>query len=203
MSSPPFPGVFAFETYMERTLEYMPMSVRMRLELCGFKLTLAQWCGLPLTVRQTLLDLDCDTAEEILRTRRYVESTIAAFQLGPLTPLQCDPQGWSARSRIPAVLVAALNALGLPRLDRAAWSGLGNVQRFALLKLTGEGRERKLRAALEEFGLYRAAEPDDRFVAPEDAGGGPEAQVFAFLAHGLGAGPYREFSRPVDREGGA
>jgi hypothetical protein len=202
MSSHPLAGVFAFETYMERTLEYMPMGVRMKLELCGFELTLAQWCGLPLTMRQTILDLGCDAPGEILRIRRYLESTIAAFQLGPLAPLQCDPQRWSARGRVPAVLVAALDALGLPRLDRAAWSRLSNVQRFALLELTGQGREHKLRVALEEFGLHRAAEPDDRFAAPQDEAS-PETQVFAFLAQGLGAGPYREFSRPIDRDGGA
>jgi hypothetical protein len=199
MSSDPFPGVFAFETYMERTLEYMPVSVRMRLELCGCKLTLAQWCGLPLAARRTILDLGCETPGEILRTRRYLESTIAAFELGPLARLQCDPQGWSARSRVPAIVVTALSALGLPRLDQGTWSGLGDVQRFALLELAREGRERKLRAAVEEFDLHRDGEPDDRF-ATSNGDAGPETQVFAFLAHGLRAGPYREFSRPVDRD---
>jgi hypothetical protein len=203
MASHPLAGVFAFEGYMERTLEYMPMSVRMRLELCRVKLTLGQWCGLPLTVRQTVLDLACDTPEGILRIRRYLESTVAAFELGPLAPQVSDPRRWSARSRLPAVLVHAVNALGLPSLDRAAWSGLADVQRYALLKLAGEGRDGKLRLALQEVGLHRASEPDVRLAIPEDAGAGRETQVFALLAHGLRAGPYREFSRAIDRDSGA
>jgi hypothetical protein len=186
MNRQPLARVFGFETYMERTLEYMPMSVRMKLDLCGFRLSLTQWCGLPLPVRRTVLDMDCEAPEERLRLRRYLESTAGALGLGELTPLQCDPQAWSANSRVPAELVSAMNALGLPRPGREAWAGLSNLQRFALTRLTGAGRERKLRAALQEFGLDQ--EGKDR-----------EAQVFACLAKALAEGPHREFVREIDR----
>jgi hypothetical protein len=196
MESHPIPGVFGFETFMERTLEYMPMSVRMKLDLCGCKLSLLQWCGLPLAVRQGMLDMNCGEREEILRLRRYLQSSIDALQLGPLAPLQCDPGTWGAQSRMPLELVSAIDDLGLPVPGRAAWSGLSDLQRFALTRLAQGGRARKLRAALEEFGLHAGG---GRFTGPEDAAGGQEVQVFAFLAKGLGEGPHREFTREIDR----
>jgi hypothetical protein len=186
---------------MERTLEYMPMSVRLKLDLCGFKLSLVQWCGLPLTVRQTVLEMRCEVPHEILRMRRYLESTLDAFQLGPLAPLQCDREAWNANSRVPAALVSAMNALGLPRAGRAAWSGLSNLQRFALIELSREGRARKLEAALEEFGLRRGDEADPTFAAAEPGRGDREAQVFALLAKALEEGPHREFARAIDGNG--
>ena len=190
------PGVFGFETFMERTLEYMPMSVRMKLDLCGCKLSLLQWCGLPLAVRQCVLEMDCGGREEILRLRRYLQSSVDALELGPLALLQCDPGSWGAQSRMPPELVSAIGELGLPRPGRAAWSALSDLQRFALTKLAQAGRARKLRAALEEFGLHAG---NGQFTAPESAAGGQEAQVFAFLARGLGEGPHREFTREIDR----
>ncbi|MDB5858914.1 MAG: hypothetical protein JWQ76_2603 [Ramlibacter sp.] len=139
----PVPGVFAFETFMERTLEYTPMRVRMKLAL-----------------------------------------------------LQRDPRAWGAQGSMPSELVSAIDELGLPVPGRAAWSGLSDLQRFALIELAREGRARKLRAALEEFGL-RASR--GRFAAPEDAAAGQEAQVFALLARSLGEGPHRAFAREIDR----
>jgi hypothetical protein len=196
MESHSIPGVFGFETFMERTLEYMPMSVRMKLDLCGLKLSLLQWCGLPLSVRQEMLDMDCRDQQEIHRLRRHLESSVDACQLGPLALLQCDPRTWCAQGRMPSELASAIDELGLPVPGRAAWSGLSDLQRFALIKLAHGGRARKLRAALEEFGLHVSS---DRFAWPKDAAGGREAQVFAFLAKGLGEGPHREFTREIDR----
>jgi hypothetical protein len=201
MSRNPIPGVFGFETYMERTLEYMPMSVRLKLDLCGLKPSLVQWCGLPLTVRQTVLETHCEVPHEILRMRRYLESTFDAFQLGPLAPLQCSAEAWNANSRVPAALVLATTALGLPRPARAAWAGLSNLQRFALIKLSHEGRARKLESALEEFGLHRRHEADTTVHAAEAGGGDREAQVFALLAKALEEGTHREFARAIDGDG--
>jgi hypothetical protein len=153
MDHEPVAGVFAFEGYMERTLEYMPLRVRMKLDLCGIQLSLAQWCGLPLAARQILLDTDCGVPNAILRIRLYLEFTLDALRLGPLLSVQSDPRTWSARVRVPLTLRTAMKRLGLPRLAQDAWSALDDVQRFALVNLSREARDHGLRAALADFAL--------------------------------------------------
>jgi hypothetical protein len=163
-------GVFGFETFMERTLEYMPLSVRMKLDLCGFKLSLLQWCALPLSARQAIFDMDCGEPHEIQQLRRYLESSADAYQLGPLVPQQCDRRTWGAQARMPSELASAIHELGLSVPGRAAWSGLSDLQRFVLIKLAQ--RAHKLQAALEEFGLLASS---GGFSEAENAAGGREA----------------------------
>jgi hypothetical protein len=153
MDHQPVAGVFAFEGYMERTLEYMPLCVRMKLDLCEIQLSLAQWCGLPLPVRQILLDTDCAVPNALLRIRLYLEFMLDVLRLGPPLSVQCDPRTWSARRRVPLALRTAIKRLGLPRLAQDAWSALDDVQRFALLNLSHQGSTDRLRAALADFGL--------------------------------------------------
>jgi hypothetical protein len=175
MDSQPVAGVFAFEGYMERTLEYIPISVHMKLRLCGIKLSLAQWCGLPIAVRQTLLDTDCGVSNAILRVRLYLEFTLNALRLGPLLSIGCDPRTWSARTRVPVALRTAIKRLGLRCPAQYAWSALDDLQRFALVNLARPGSVRKLHAALAEFGL---------------------------LSQGGGQARHREPARAVDRQRG-
>jgi hypothetical protein len=223
MKQCPIPGVFGFESFMERTLEYMPMSVRMKLDLCGLKCSLVQWCGLPMAVRQAVVDAPCETPHEVLKLRRHLEFTVAAHELGQLASIQCDPQTWSARSRVPSPLASEIHALGLPRPGRAAWAALSDLQRFALIKLTSEGCSRNLRPALEEFGLcqprprstlqelpdtgratgLQVARPVDRSDPAQDEANGCEVQVFAFLAQALAARSQAEAGRATDAGGWA
>ena len=59
-----------------------------------------------------------------------------------------------AEERVPDQLARAATALGFPAPSSAQWRKLSSLQRFALLKLSREGREhRNLGAALREFGL--------------------------------------------------
>jgi len=151
---------FGFEAGMEHALEAMPMSVRLKLDLCGRKISLAQWRGLPLAVRQVALEVRCGTAVEIVRARRYFCFIVDAFGLGRLTPVRVDPRAWSARARIPVMVASAMEALGLPCIDATAWAELSDLQRFALIKLARQGHIRNLQLALEEFGLWtRRASP--------------------------------------------
>jgi hypothetical protein len=146
-------AVFDFESDSERTLDYIPICVRMKLDLSGVKMSLAQWSGLPLAVRQIVLEARCQVDPEIRRVRHYLEFIVDAFGLGPLASARCDPQAWRGCGRAPASVVAAMAALGYPSIGAAAWDALTDLQRFALIKLARPGHARHLPAALEEFGL--------------------------------------------------
>src|SRR5258705_12918697 len=119
-------AVFDFESDSERTLDYIPMCVRMKLDLCGIKMSLAQWSGRPLAVRQIVLEARCHADHEIRRVRHYLEFIVDAFGLGLLASARCDPQAWRACGRAPASVVAAMAALGYPGIGGAAWNALND-----------------------------------------------------------------------------
>ena len=147
--------VFGFESALERTLAYIPICVRLKLDLCGLKISLAQWSGLPLAVREIVFEVNCETDPEIERLRRYLEYIVDAFGLGPLDSIRCDRETWSIRSRVPSTVLAAIDAHGLAPISAGGWAGLSDLQRFTLIKLTRQGHTRNLSAALEEFGLHQ------------------------------------------------
>jgi hypothetical protein len=146
-------AIFGFEAGMASALEGIPMSVRMKLDLCGLKISLAQWRGLPLAVRQVMTEVRSDTVAEIQRARRYFRFIVGAFGLGQPAPVRVNALEWSAQGRTPAIVVSAMQALGLPRIGAATWAGLSDLERFALVKLTRQGHVRYLKGAVEEFGL--------------------------------------------------
>lgn len=148
---PDTPLFFGFESIMEHTLECIPMSVRMKLDLCGFKVPLNSWRALPTSVRQLLLEASCSGHLEIQRYGRYLSWAVKTHGLDDLKHIQCGLTDWQRPSTVPAQLLEALDTLGLPVVDAKTWAELSALQRFALLKLSIKGHTRNLRLALEEF----------------------------------------------------
>lgn len=147
---------FRFERDFETTLDCMPMSVRLKLDLCGLRLSLSQWRSLPVEARRTVLDSQCTGVIDVRRLRRFIELAIqAAGGHCPAPEMLCET-AWQDRSRPPAQVRDVLAAVGLPDVSPSAWGKLDDLQRFALWKLTSKGQTRNLRPALLEFGLIGA-----------------------------------------------
>jgi hypothetical protein len=146
-------AILGFESEAERTLDCIPMRVRMKLDLCGLKLSLAQWCGLPIAVRRILLEEPCDTARDVRRAREYLVRAVEAHGLDALPVVHVDRAAWSAGSDVPSCVVSAMAASNLGHMGAPTWRRLDDLQRFALMKLSRPGHTRNLPAALEEFGL--------------------------------------------------
>ncbi|WP_219910145.1 nitrate reductase associated protein, partial [Variovorax sp. WS11] len=144
---------FGFEREFEATLDCMPMSVRLKMDLCGIKLSLAQWRALPAEARRTTLDAQCESHVDVRRLRRFLEWWIR--EGGGTTPLQIqiDHSDWQVATRVPDQVNYVLASSGLPHLPQPAWARLDDLQRFALCKLTTKGQARTLPVALVEFGL--------------------------------------------------
>lgn len=149
------PEVFGFESVAERTLDYIPMSVRMKLDLCGLKPSLGQWSGLPMAVRQILVEERCDTVAQIRRVRAYLQLVVEAHGLGDLLVVHVDCTAWSVDGHVPPAVESAMDALDLERIGSATWSRLSDLQRYTLIKLSRRGHTRNLPAALEEFGIRK------------------------------------------------
>ncbi|HEX4023349.1 MAG TPA: nitrate reductase associated protein [Steroidobacteraceae bacterium] len=152
------PGIFDFERDFAGSLHCIPMSVRLKLDCCGVKLSLKQWNRLPSEERHRLLELPCDSAQTCASFRQDVVGMVEARTgaTPKALPIEADP-AWDADSRIPGQLSAYLQALRLPPLTAAQWRGLGRLQRYALLKLSRPGHaNHNFIPALREFALLRS-----------------------------------------------
>lgn len=146
---------FGFEREFEATLDCMPMSVRLKLDLCGLKLGLEDWRALSRASRETVLDARCESAGDEQRLRQFLELTIA--DSGGVAParIEVDCRAWQDRAKVPARVSGAVEASGAASLSGLAWGTLNDLQRFALCKIATSGPLRSLRPALTEFGLLR------------------------------------------------
>jgi hypothetical protein len=146
--------LFSFESELEASLIYIPMAVRFKLDKCGIKLSLAAWQLLLEDRRRELLRAPCDNATDIASYRRVLCSFVGEFtgDEPPSIPVAGHPP-WADKN-IPEQIIQAAMAMGLPPPSSARWCTLTPLQRFALVKLSREGREhRNLGLALREFGL--------------------------------------------------
>jgi hypothetical protein len=154
ISSADHARLFAFESELEASLTYIPLAVRFKLDKCGIKLSLASWQLLPEDRRRVLLRAPCDNATDIASYRRVLYSFVGECtgEEPPSIPM-AEHAPWADKN-IPEQTIRAAMAMGLPPPSSTRWCTLTPLQRFALIKLSREGREhRNLRLALREFGL--------------------------------------------------
>jgi hypothetical protein len=152
--SPEEARVFGFESELEANLTYIPMAVRFKLDKCGVKLSLAEWQQLPEHRRRELLRARCDNATSAANYRRILCSFVKEFSgTEPPTIGAADHPLWMGNDT-PEQVTRAAAAMGLASPSPARWRSLTALERFALVKLSREGRDhRNLEPALREFGL--------------------------------------------------
>lgn len=148
------PSLFRFELAFADTLHCVPMGVRLKLDTCGIKLSLAQWNQFDRAERQQLIDRPCDQPGAIAAYRDYLASLIAQHHSGPLKTLAIDPHPpWHQEDVLPLAVQQRAEDLGLT-LTVIQWKALSPLQRFALVKLSRPSHENQnFLPALQEFGL--------------------------------------------------
>jgi hypothetical protein len=147
--------MFRFEADFAQSLRCIPMCVRLKLDLCGIKLTLRQWSRLNVADRRWLTEHPCDSHIEASALRTSLAALIAKRTSETILYIPVEPAPeWSDGERVPAEVQAKARTVGLPILSQQQWSDLTNLQRFALIKLTREGHESaNFLPAMREFGL--------------------------------------------------
>jgi hypothetical protein len=153
MSEPPV--IFAFESDFAGALYCIPMSVRLKLDNVGVKVSLKQWNKLARDERDQLLVRPCEAPAD---RRAYHDYLIAAIEArtgdraGEL-PIESHPE-WLDASRIPVQVSEYFVAEGRSPLTLPQWAGLAPLQRYVLIKLTRPGhRNENFLPALREFCL--------------------------------------------------
>jgi len=153
------PRIFSFERELLATLDLMPLAVRRKLDLAGLKLSLEGWQALPIADRRALAgaEVDDEAGQVAFAGTLRAASERAGVALKPLPRPEAFP--WRAPA-LPTAVRARLGELGV-ELGDAAWAGLDDEARFALLHLSDPRRElERLRAALVDLGL--AAEQEKK-----------------------------------------
>ena len=148
---------FAFESDFVDTLRCIPMCVRFKLDLAGVKLKLNEWSKLAQAEREYIASLSVDTKAE-RQTFRNVVVIFTRIACGAMPSLM-DPvvPNWNGRE-IPEQVAEKAVSLGVVVLPEA-WRDLGELPRFALMKLSRPGHEGKnFVPALEEFGVTHRGE---------------------------------------------
>jgi hypothetical protein len=149
---------FQFEAEFVDSLRCIPMQVRYKLDTCGIKLKLHHWHSFSTLQRQVLIDLPCNTTEEIQIYRDNLRSQV--FQNLQVYPndLPIDPNPeWLQLESIPIAVLLHLEEYlekSNVAIARSQWQKLTPLQRFALIKLSTSNHENNnFLPALQEFGL--------------------------------------------------
>ena len=143
---------FQFEMDFASSLRCIPMQVRYKLDLCGIKLKLPQWNQFSAENRQKLLDLPCQTPEQVQTYRETLQRLVqeATGEIATDLPVATDPE-WENDAKIPESVGQKAKEMQVA-LSVDQWAMLTPIQRFALIKLSRSSHEnRNFIPALEEF----------------------------------------------------
>ena len=153
----PSQTIFDFELDFAGALYCIPMSVRMKLDNVGVKVSLKQWNKLTLEQRAELLDRPCDAANARQAYKGFLTAAIEA-RTGARPqelPIEAHPE-WDDAAHVPDQVSAYFVAQDLAAMTAAQWADLSPVQRFALIKLTRPGHSNNnFMPALREFGVLK------------------------------------------------
>jgi hypothetical protein len=153
----PFPGIFAFELDFGGTLRCIPMSVRLKLDQTGIKLSLKQWNKLPAEQRRQLVERPCDALPQIESYKKDLIALIEKFTTAPVQLMPPDESPpWADPALVPERVCEWARGLGVAPPSNEQWAALTPLQRFALFKLTRPGHSNdNFIAAMREFSVLR------------------------------------------------
>jgi hypothetical protein len=139
---------FDFEGDVHRTLEFIPLAVRRKLDLAGIKLSLKAWTAMSRAERLAVchLPVDAPPDRDVYREALAGFAERAGHPVAPLEGGALDGRAWSAE-RVPDAV-----ATRAPQLQGRAWSSLPDEARYVLWRLAEARRgPEKFDAALREL----------------------------------------------------
>jgi hypothetical protein len=148
-------GYFNFEEdFVEENIRCIPMIVRFKMDAAGIKLKLSEWSKFKREERIELAIKPCSNAEEVMVYNNFLAELIRKYTNTEATILLVDNHpAWANIEDIPELLQQKAKEFNW-EITKAQWSGLTNLQRFALTKLYRPGHENKnFPKAIKEFGL--------------------------------------------------
>jgi hypothetical protein len=145
---------FQFEADFVESLRCIPMQVRFKLDTCGVKLKLSHWHQFSQIERQQLVEMPCQTPDDIQAYRDSLHRLVLAHNgsLPSNLPIEDSP-AWLNDQALPAI-VAAKAQDSHTSISVEQWQTLTPLQRFVLIKLSRPSHEnRNFLPAMREFDL--------------------------------------------------
>ena len=154
--------LFQFEQDKYYALRRIPMAMRIKLDLCGYKLSIRDWSKFSRADREALAAMPFETDEQMAAFRARVQQMVVDIAGDSTETEACPrPAPWEISSEVPEVTCRLIAEQGVPPPTIAQWAALSPLQRYTLIKLTREGaKNEKLPAALKEFGWAPASGKD-------------------------------------------
>jgi len=152
--SPKPPIFFQFEADFVASLRCIPMQVRWKLDTCGVKLKLTHWHQFSQSERQQLVEMPCQTSEEVQEYRHTLHHLVLKHTSSRPSELPIeDRPPWMNPFTVPTTVQEQAAATG-NSISPEQWQTLSPLQRFALIKLSRPGHENhNFLPALREFNL--------------------------------------------------
>ena len=144
------------EDFVENNIRCIPMVVRLKLDLCGIKLKLAEWCKFSIEERAILAEFPCEDQFEISCYKKYLQQLVVDHTGHPASELKApELMEWTILDRIPEIIEEKMKEFRWT-LSTRQWNNLNELQRFALVKLSRPGHENaNFPLAMKEFNLVQ------------------------------------------------
>lgn len=144
------------EDFIEENVRCIPMIVRFKMDAAGIKLKLSEWSKFKREDRIELALKPCESIEEATLYNHYLAALIKKHTNSEVTFLAVNNYpAWANLQEIPGLLQQKAKELNW-EITKEQWSGLTNLQRFALTKLYKPGHENKnFPIVMKEFGLIQ------------------------------------------------
>jgi hypothetical protein len=142
------------EDFIEENVRCIPMIVRFKMDAAGIKLKLSEWSKFNRDERIELALKPIGNEEEAKLYNEYLADLIKKRTNTEATMLSINNEpAWANLELIPALLQEKAKEFNW-EITSKQWSGLTNLQRFALTKLYRPGHENKnFPKAMKEFGI--------------------------------------------------
>ena len=142
------------EDFIEENVRCIPMIVRFKMDAAGIKLKLSEWSKFKKEERIELAIKPAGNDKEVKQYNEYLADLIKKRANAEATILPINNQpAWANLNEIPALLQEKAKEFNW-EITKEQWSGLTNLQRFALTKLYRPGHENKnFPKAMKEFGI--------------------------------------------------
>jgi hypothetical protein len=142
------------EDFVEENIRCIPMIVRLKMDLVGIKLKLAEWSRFSIEERIELALKQCQSNKEQEIYHAYLSELVKMHTGNIATVLEINPRPeFMILESIPVQLLQSCKDFNF-EIGIAKWKALSELQRFALLKLCRPGHEnRNFPKAMREFNL--------------------------------------------------